>query len=155
LEFSCAKGLDALIPVMARLISGGAFNPAAPSLAIEEGHRLIVISGRKIVLSRVDDLLDAWIILRTTVDFITLANERYKEIKPETRTRRGLGASEIYKRLPADDCGQCGREGCMEFATELLMGRLTIDDCPPLKNDEMERNLKSLKWLMEALGPSD
>jgi ArsR family metal-binding transcriptional regulator len=155
LIFSPAKGLATLIPVMAGLISGGAYNPVVPSLAIEEGHRLIVITDRNIVLSRVDDILDAWIMLRTTADLITFANERYQELKPETKPRRGLGASEIYKRLPATDCGQCGKEGCMEFATELLMGKLNINECRPLQAEEMTRNLESLAWLLEILGPPD
>ncbi len=154
-EFTCAKDLRALIPVMARLISGGAFSPDTPALAIEEGHRLIVVNGRRITISRVDDLLDMWIMVRTTVDFITLANERYQELKPETKPRRGLGASEIYKRLPATDCGQCGKEGCMDFATELLMGRVSLDDCAPLNSEEMARNRESLEWIAGLLGTSE
>jgi|GEM_PF-668871 len=141
-----------LIPIMARMIRGGAFRPDVPVLAFEEDHRLVFFYGSSLVISRADDLLDFWIMLRSCVDLICSAARLDGALKPETSPRQGIGATEIFKRLPATNCGLCGYASCMEFALCLLTGRCGAERCLPLLEEKYSRHRESLSCLMKAIG---
>jgi ArsR family metal-binding transcriptional regulator len=150
-ELISAKDLAPIIPIMARLIRGGAYHPEGPILAFEEEHRLICLSSNRMVFSRVDDLLDMWIMVRCMIDLIIAAWDRRFSLRPETSPRLGIGAIEIYKRLPATNCARCDNPNCMEFAMGLLTGRCKVDQCLPLEEGD-PRYRASLLWLMGAIG---
>lgn len=151
-EIAPAQDLSSLIPILARLIRGGAYRPDRPCLAFEEDHRLIAYEPDRMVFSRVDDLLEVWIILRTAVDLICLAWERRNSVAPDRESRQGIGPVEIFKRLPGTNCGMCLKRGCMEFATDLFTGRCGPDECPPLSQEAEYPRRESLLWLMEIIG---
>jgi ArsR family metal-binding transcriptional regulator len=146
------RDLGTLIPLAARLIRGGSYRPDPPNLAFEEEHRLLVISPELIVFSRTDDLLDFWIMLRSMIELLVTAWDRRAALKPDREPRQGVGAIEIFKRLPGTNCGDCGNANCMEFATRLFMKRGRIEQCPPIAEPKWSRNLESLKWIMSTIG---
>jgi ArsR family metal-binding transcriptional regulator len=146
------RSLASLIPFMARLIRGGSYRFDVPVLAFEEEHRLLAISGSRFVICRADDLVDAWVMLRSFVDLAISAWDLRSKIDPEKERRQGIGAMEIFKRLPSTDCVRCGKQNCMEFATGLFTGKFRIDQCPPLMEDGWRARLESVRWLMEAIG---
>jgi ArsR family metal-binding transcriptional regulator len=154
-RFDVEAGSDvgSLIPIIARMIRGGAYQPSAPPLiAFEEEHRLLAVSPKSLAFSRMDDLLDFWIMLRTMVDLIVDAWEHKDLVSPDRQPRQGIGSIEIFKRLPATDCRQCGSETCMEFANSLLMGRGKVEECLPISEEINADQLSSLLWLLEAIG---
>jgi ArsR family metal-binding transcriptional regulator len=146
------ENLGELIPLIARLIRGGSYQPDRPALAFEEQHRLLVISQDRLVFSRTNDLLDFWIMLRSMIDLIVAAWERRLVLKPDKEPRQGVGTLEIFKRLPGTNCGKCGNSNCMEFATRLFMKRGKMGECPAIGEPKWARNSESLKWLMSAIG---
>ncbi|MEW6531802.1 MAG: (Fe-S)-binding protein [Thermodesulfobacteriota bacterium] len=152
ITISVEKSLGSVIPLAARLIRGASYRPEVPILAFEEDHRLIVISPREIVISRADDLMDFWIMLRTTVDFICEAHRYRFTVRPETAARMGVGATEIFRRLPGINCGRCGSQSCMEFASGLMTGKRVLGDCEPLFEESDPRYLASINWLLHVLG---
>jgi len=137
---------------MARLIRGGAYRFDVPVFAFEEDHRLLAVSSERMVICRADDLLDAWIMLRSLVDLVISAWDLRSRIEPEKQRRQGIGAMEIFKRLPSTDCGRCGKQNCMEFATGLFTGKFRIDQCPSLMEEAWRERLESVQWLMRAIG---
>jgi len=149
-ESVCEKSLDALIPYMARFIRGGAFHPDGPVLAFEEEHRLLSFWGNKIVICRADDLLDAWILIRSAIELIIQAWERKETLMPEKKVRLGIGSVEIFKRLPSTNCKVCGHENCVEFSLALLTGRSHLEQCVQIH--EKSEYLESLEWLLRAVG---
>ncbi|MBI5251570.1 MAG: hypothetical protein HY912_18930 [Desulfomonile tiedjei] len=149
-ECVAERSLDPLIPFMARFIRGGAFDPEGPVLAFDEDHRLVSFWDRRIVICRADDLLDAWILVRSAIELIIQAWERRDALTPEKKARLGIGSIEIFKRLPATNCGLCGHQGCMEFSLALLTGRSGLEKCPQMKEKSEYR--ASLEWLMRAVG---
>jgi len=62
-----------------------------------------------------------------------------------------VGPMDVYRLLPGDNCGECGYDNCMSFATELLERRADVDDCSVL--DE-EGNEEDKRKLIELLTPS-
>lgn len=137
---------------MARLIRGGSYRPEVPSLAFEEERRLVAILPRRLVLCRADDMLDAWIQLRTFIDLLCATAVREKAIKPDTKPRRGIGTIEVFKRLPGTNCGRCGCPNCMEFAMRLFMGRSRVEECAPLFEPDWTAHREAVTWLMDLIG---
>jgi len=152
IEVRTGESFGDLIPLMAALIRGGAYNPARPSLVLEEGHRLVVFLNDIVVISRSDDIYDFWFQLRCSVDLICDAFEKKSFIKPISDPRQGIGAVEIFRRLPATNCGKCGFNACMEFAVALFTGKAWLDLCTPLFNHDMDSRRQSLSWLLQVLG---
>jgi len=139
---------------MSRLIRGGSYRPDVPTLAFEEEHRLVAISPYRLVISRADDMLDVWILLRSFIDLLCATAEREKAIKPELKPRRGIGAVEIFKRLPGTNCGKCGCPNCMELARRLFMGQSAIEACAPLSDPVWIAHRDAVVWIMDLIGPA-
>ncbi len=150
-EITTGLDLGLLVPVMARMIRGGVFHPEGPLLAFEEEHRLIAVSGRTIWISRARDLLDFWIVLRTLMELIVTAWDSRNCVEPETQPRQGIGTVEIFRRLPGENCGQCRRPTCMEFATGLLTGTSSVEECTPIMEGDPQY-LESLRWVLRVIG---
>lgn len=146
------RSLAPVIPLMAKLIRGGSYRFDRPVLAFEEEHRLLAISPSRFVICRANDLLDSWVMLRSFVDLAVSAWDFRSAIEPERERRQGIGTMEIFKRLPSSDCGRCGKQNCMEFATGLFTGKFKIDQCQPLLEERWSAHRESVRWLMRALG---
>ena len=46
---------------------------------------------------------------------------------------------EIFKGLPGIDCGSCGAPTCRAFAADIVRGRASIEDCPPMLRGRKKR----------------
>ncbi|MBF0466245.1 MAG: DUF3786 domain-containing protein [Nitrospirae bacterium] len=52
---------------------------------------------------------------------------------------------EIYKELPKTNCGQCAEKTCMALAIVVSKGSKTLDVCPSLPKETVERLSNSIK----------
>ncbi len=152
LEIGFFKNIGDLIPLLPNFIKSGSHVIGSRVFCFNEGDRLICISEDKFILSRIEDLLDIWIILRSCVDLLISAWKRKETLQPVTESNYGVGAIEIYRRLPGTDCGICGCPNCMEFAIKLFMKKTEIFYCTPLAKPEQMEYLKSLCWLLDVMG---
>jgi 4Fe-4S ferredoxin len=60
---------------------------------------------------------------------------------------------ELYKFLPQTNCKKCGKPTCMAFALDLLKGKVKVEDCTPLVEEEKyKENLEKLKELLGGSG---
>lgn len=156
LDAAPIKPLGDLVGIMARIIRGGAYRPARRILAFEEDQRLVVITSASLTFCRTEDLLDSWIMLRTAVELIRQAWENRHALEPERHPRSGLGANEIFRRLPGSNCGRCGATTCMEFALGVFTTRRKLEECPPLLEEPNRALLESARWVLDIMGlPSD
>ncbi|MBC7109869.1 MAG: acetyl-CoA decarbonylase/synthase complex subunit gamma [Archaeoglobi archaeon] len=51
---------------------------------------------------------------------------------------------EVYKMLPGDNCGECGEDTCMAFASKLIDREAKIDDCPRIRGKKREKLVEYL-----------
>ena len=58
---------------------------------------------------------------------------------------------DVYGHLDKSNCGDCGYETCMAFATDLLERKVRLQDCTHLMEDPKQK--KDLKKLKEMLTP--
>jgi ArsR family metal-binding transcriptional regulator len=89
------------------------------------------------------------------VDFLIAASKLIGTTAPETNPRYGIGAMEIFKRLPATNCGRCGSPNCMEFAMRLFRRHVKPEECAPLMTPEFAACEGSLRWLLHVIGIQD
>ncbi len=47
----------------------------------------------------------------------------------------GLSGLDIYKKLPQDNCGDCGPPTCLAFAMQLAEGKASLDECPHVTDE--------------------
>jgi len=61
---------------------------------------------------------------------------------------REISPIDVYKLLPRTNCQECHESNCMAFATRLVNGELTMNDCPPLFTDEHQAARSELGLLL-------
>jgi acetyl-CoA decarbonylase/synthase complex subunit gamma len=64
------------------------------------------------------------------------------------KTIKEISPIDVYKLLPRTNCRECGEPNCMAFATRVVNGELTIENCPPLKKEEYKTAYDDLSALM-------
>jgi uncharacterized protein (UPF0212 family) len=57
--------------------------------------------------------------------------------------------NQIYEMLPKIDCGACGAPTCMTFATDVVRGEATSDECIFLSLETFESKSKEM---LDAIG---
>lgn len=68
-----------------------------------------------------------------------------REIK---KSIKEISPIDVYKLLPKTNCKECGETNCLAFATRLVNGEMTIEDCPPLLKDEYKKTYEKLQELL-------
>src|SRR5512136_3012669 len=64
------------------------------------------------------------------------------------KTIREISPIDAYRLLPRTNCRECGESNCMAFATRVVNGELTIDECPPLRKEEYHTAYGDLNELL-------
>ncbi|HZD43122.1 MAG TPA: (Fe-S)-binding protein, partial [Methanomicrobiales archaeon] len=72
------------------------------------------------------------------------------ESKSKRKSIKELSPIDIYRLLPKTNCQECGEANCMAFATRLINGEYTLQDCPPILKEE---NARLYADLAELLAP--
>ncbi len=49
-----------------------------------------------------------------------------------------LTGLDIYKKLPKDNCKECGVPTCLAFAMKVAAGQATLDQCPRLSDEAQQ-----------------
>ena len=69
----------------------------------------------------------------------------------ETKSKKSIkeiSPIDVYKLLPKTNCGECHEANCMTFATRVVNGELTIEDCPPVRVEKHRADYTKLADLM-------
>ena len=61
---------------------------------------------------------------------------------------REISPIDVYKLLPKTNCQECHESNCMAFATRLVNGELTMNECPPLFTAEYQAARSGLTLLL-------
>ena len=64
------------------------------------------------------------------------------------KTIREISPIDVYRLLPRTNCRECRESNCMAFATRVVNGELTIEDCPPLLKVEYHTAYGDLNELL-------
>ncbi len=83
-------------------------------------------------IARVEDMSQARLVARETVDRINTVWQERNSITPRITERRLPQVIDIFKLLPRTNCRQCGYPTCMAFAADLRGGKAKLEQCLPL-----------------------
>lgn len=124
--------LEPAMPYLNAVLPGASYSPAAQTLTLSMGHRMVVLYPRRIAVAKADEIVDAWLTLEALRQRACETWARRGEIEPSDATRRRPPALEVWKRLPGTSCGLCGELTCMAFAMRLWSGEAEVRACAPL-----------------------
>ncbi|MFQ6076817.1 MAG: acetyl-CoA decarbonylase/synthase complex subunit gamma, partial [Candidatus Bathyarchaeia archaeon] len=51
-------------------------------------------------------------------------------------SKKSISPLDVYGLLPRTNCKECGEPNCMAFATKLINREVTLEECPPLKEEK-------------------
>ncbi|OGS19969.1 MAG: hypothetical protein A2252_01605 [Elusimicrobia bacterium RIFOXYA2_FULL_39_19] len=152
------RDISEIMPYLNTVIDGAIYNHAGPNLTIKKQERMIGISPNKIAAGKVIDLKDAQELTVWLKDLINDCYEKRETIKPSIERRKRLGALDVYKLLPANNCKKCAELTCMAFAVKLAQEQAGIMQCAELfsgdyneKRDVLLNTLKSCGYKVPAV----
>jgi acetyl-CoA decarbonylase/synthase complex subunit gamma len=61
---------------------------------------------------------------------------------------RELSPIDVYRHLPGTNCGDCGDQNCMAFATRVVNGEILLDACLPLRTPSYAAAFRELSDLL-------
>lgn len=142
-------------PFLNAEMRGGCYNRDADLFTFMDAHRMITLYPRRISMAKADDIIDGW---RTLEKIRCLVNDVYARrasIEPSYEMRKKPPALEIYKRLPAINCGACGQKTCMAFALTLWGGNAKPSHCTPVMEGDFVHLREAFLEICAGLGVTD
>ena len=124
-----------MLPYLNSLLGGFEYLKDPPALILKSRGRLITLHARKIAINALQDENEAEKILQWLIAEINAAWEGRDKIQPSFEGLPRPGILKILKRLPKTNCRKCGHPTCLVFATRLVEGVHSAEDCPELSTE--------------------
>ncbi|MCL4396471.1 MAG: hypothetical protein M1482_16990 [Chloroflexi bacterium] len=138
------------LPYLNTTLKGAIYNHAARALTWRMGGHAIALRPREIAISNLSDKDAAATEVQRVVDLVSRTWERRAEITPSVEMRRRLKPMDVYKLLPATNCGACGQATCFTFALKVTAGEAEPEQCAPLFTDAYREKREKLQTLLEG-----
>jgi len=147
--WEAAASIDAdLTPVMPYINAVAQkpeYHPGIPVIVWRHGGRRVAVRPHEIAVDDVADTGQAAAEIGRVIDWLNDLWERRDGITPVGEPRVNPPLMSVLKRLPMNNCRECGLPTCTAFAAALIDGTKGVDDCPPLATDEWRENAEALK----------
>ena len=138
------RDISEVIPYLNTVLGGFQYTKEPRSVSFRLNGKLAVIHPRKICITAPGDRLEAEKIIEWLRDKINDTWERRDEIEPRFESVASPKVLEILRLLPKTNCGLCGEQTCMVFASQAAKGVKAPDDCPPLNGEQKTKLTKYL-----------
>jgi ArsR family metal-binding transcriptional regulator len=112
----------------------------------------ITLHPRKIAIRGARDLEEAHALLAWIKGQINEIYDRRDRLTPRYTSQAGLKIMEILKLLPMTNCKACGYPTCMAYAAALREGEISLNDCPPLREEKYQARSDKLRAYLESFG---
>jgi len=137
--------ISEVLPFVNATVEKAEFIPGVPVLVWTEGIHKYALRTREIAVGNIADRNEAERIVRAIVDRINSIWQRRQEIAPSYESVERPKVLDIYKLLPRTNCKECGAPTCMAFADMLAKDNKTLEECPPLNDEECADKLTLLR----------
>jgi ArsR family metal-binding transcriptional regulator len=138
----CIAHLDddigSVLPYLNAELGGHQYTPDPPSVTFKSQGRLITLHPRKIAINALESAEQAEKILEWLKIQINEIWARRDEIEPSYKPAPTPTLLGILKLLPRTNCKVCGQPTCLVFATQIMEGGKSPEDCPNLRQDEQK-----------------
>lgn len=133
--------ISAVLPYLNADLGGHQYTKDPPSVTFKIHGRLVTLHPRKIAINALESAEQADRILEWLKVQINEIWERRNEIEPSYKPAPAPTLLEVLKLLPRTNCKACGQPTCLVFATQIMEGGRSPEDCPGLDGDR-RRELK-------------
>jgi ArsR family metal-binding transcriptional regulator len=127
------------IPYLNAELGGHQFTKDPLSVTFKINGRLITLHPRKIAINALESAEQAEKILEWLKMVINDIWSRRGEIEPSYRPLPSPTLLEVLKLLPRTNCKSCGQPTCLVFATQILEGGKSAEDCPDMGETGKQR----------------
>jgi len=148
-EFS--SDVSNIMPYLNSVVKNGSYNSNMPSFTFKKDNRLINIYANDMTVAKAINETDAYSIMDFVKDLINETYDNKNSIEPNYEMRKKPSAFKIYSYLPKKNCKKCGETTCIAFASKLLTGVKTLNQCAVLEEEQYKEKLKSLNDLLELV----
>ena len=112
----------------------------------------ITLHAKEIAIRGARDMEESHALLKWIQGQINDIYERRDQIEPRYTSQAGLKVMEILKLLPMTNCKACGYATCMAYAAALREGEISLQDCPPLWEEQFREKREKLQAYLESAG---
>ena len=138
------QDISEVLPYLNAELRGHQFSKEPPSVTFKMHGKLIALHSKEIAINALKDEEEADKILEWFKQQINETWQRRDEIEPIYESLPQPKVLEILKLLPKTNCRECGLPTCMVFATQMAEGGRSIDECPPLEDENKKKLRKYL-----------
>lgn len=135
------QDISEVLPYLNAELRGHNYSKEPPSVTFKMHGKLIALHPKEIAINALKDEEEADKILEWFKKQINETWRRRDEIEPIYESLPQPKVLEILKLLPKTNCRECGLPTCMVFATQMAEGGRSVDQCPPL-DDENKKKLQ-------------
>lgn len=146
------QDVSEVLPYLNAVLGGFSYTKDPPSVTFKAQGKLITVHSRKIAVNALKDEEQARKIVEWLKREINQAWDHRDNIEPRYEGVPRPRVIEILKCLPKTNCGECGEPTCMVFATRVVEGAKSADDCLALETaqkEKLERYLKPFQLEMD------
>lgn len=148
------RDISEVMPYLNAVLEDAIYNGNAPSITLKRNGRLIGIQARQLAAGKVVDLKEANELIDWLKNLVNDCDSRKDSIRPNYERRKTLLPLDIYKLLPATNCGKCGEPACMPFAIKLISEEKSVMACADLFSGKYNEKRNSLIQLLRNCGYS-
>lgn len=112
----------------------------------------ITLHAKEIAIRGARDMEESHALLKWIQGQINDIYERRDQIEPRYTSQAGLKVMEILKLLPMTNCKACGYATCIAYAAALREGEISLQDCPPLWEEQFQEKREKLQAYLESAG---
>jgi len=131
------RSLVEVIPYLATLPGIIAYNPETCTLTFRRQPGFLTLYPDKVYITQARDAEEGVTLLSALEDAINATWEHRSELVAVTARKRAPRPLDIWELLPQSNCKQCGEATCMAFACSLLMQERNLEECVPLRTDQL------------------
>ena len=139
--------ISEVLPYVNATVDKGEFIPGIPVLTWREGGRKYALRSREIAVSNLTDREQAAEVVRAIVERINETWTNRDGIEPSFESWEKPKVLEILKVLPRTNCRGCGLQTCMAYAARLAEGKICLEDCPALSDEDNSECLATLRQM--------
>ncbi len=133
------EDVSEVLPFLNAVEHGVEYFRDPPEVIFRLGDRIVKVGAREIAINRLADEAEADRILAWWKNKINEVWEQRKSIVPSYEGKVKPGMIEVLRLLPKTNCKKCGRPTCMVFASQVVEGKCSTEQCPGLSAENSRK----------------
>ncbi len=144
--------LSDILPYLNGSLRACRYYPQGPFVRFILDGRVITVHPRQMTITRLESEEQARQVMGRLRALILDVYRRRDDITPSIRSGTELRALDVFRLLPATNCGACGEPTCLAFAVKLVSSERALADCVPLDRPEHKDRRARLREALELAG---